>query len=180
MTHQENQYPVDPVDELTIGSIPDSDMGPLFDAERRFDIDTEHTLHELAVFASPTQVRIRSMYCGELEMAEQEALNLTAHEARQLAEALSAATIPPITRFRQAVAEVDPAHLTRADIHALACLMQAALDSGSEWAKAVAAEEMAAADEFAAKADVILAAMAKAGVSTLGELFERRDKGGDK
>lgn len=90
------------------------------------------------------------------------------------------ATIPPITRFRQAVAEVDPAHLTRADIHALACLMQAALDSGSEWAKAVAAEEVAAADEFARKAEVIVEAMKRAGVSTLGELFDGRGKGGGK
>lgn len=119
MTHQNNQHPVDPVDSLTIGSIPEDELGPLFDA-----------------------------------------------------------TIPPITRFRQAAAEVDPAHLTRADIHALACLMQAALDSGSEWAKAVAAEEMAAADEFARKAEVIVEAMKRAGATTLGELFEGRGKGG--
>jgi hypothetical protein len=117
----ENPYPVDPVDSLTIGSIPDDELGPLFDA-----------------------------------------------------------TVPPITRFRQAVAEVDPAHLTRADVHALTRLMQAALDSGSDWAQAVAAEEMAAADEFARKADVIVEAMRRAGASTLGELFEGRGKGSDK
>lgn len=118
MTHEDRQYPVDPTGPLTIGSIPDEDLGPLF-----------------------------------------------------------AATMPPITRFRQAVADVDPADLTRADVHALTRLMQAALDSGSEWAKSVAAEEMAAADEFARKADVIVEAMRSAGVTTLGELFGGRGKG---
>ena len=32
MSHQENPYPVDPTGPLTIGGIPDAELGPLFDA----------------------------------------------------------------------------------------------------------------------------------------------------
>lgn len=69
-----------------------------------------------------------------------------------------------------------PARITADDARRIA---QALLAGAAELDRLTAADELADAEEFAAKADVIVEAMKRAGVSTLGELFEGRGKGGD-
>ncbi|MDQ1307867.1 MAG: hypothetical protein QG671_3701 [Actinomycetota bacterium] len=71
MSHQENPYPVDPTGPLTIGGIPDAELGPLFDA-----LPADPNKH--------------------------------------------------IERLRSAIADVDPASLTGADLRAILALLQAA------------------------------------------------------
>lgn len=78
----DNPYPVDPTGPLTIGSIPEENLGPLFDA-----------------------------------------------------------AIPPIERLRQAITEVDPADLVAADVCGLLDLIRAAMDSDSEYADRLRADE---------------------------------------
>ncbi len=53
--------------------------------------DTECDLRDLSVVANAAGIRIRDIYCGEWEMAERSAVQLTVSEARQLADSLQAA-----------------------------------------------------------------------------------------
>jgi hypothetical protein len=53
--------------------------------------DTECALRDLSVVANAAGIRIRDIYCGEWEMAERSAVQLTVSEARQLADSLAAA-----------------------------------------------------------------------------------------
>jgi hypothetical protein len=87
----DNPYPVDPTGPPSIRSIPEEDLGPLFDAtdDRRFDIDM----------------------------------------------------VPSLERLRQAVAEVQPRDLTGSDVRGIVELIKSALDSDSQWADRVRADE---------------------------------------
>lgn len=57
---------------------------------RRNDYDLDYRPEE-TVFIKAPGIRIRDMYCGELKMAERDAIALNAAEARQLAISLLAA-----------------------------------------------------------------------------------------
>ncbi len=67
------------------------------------------------------------------------------------------------------IEEGDP--ITAVDARRIAAAL---IEAADELDRLDLADDMAAADDFAAKAELIVAAMKRAGVSTVGELFEKR------
>ena len=61
------------------------------DVGRLWEVDVESTLRNLNVYVSTAGICIVNMWCGELEMAEQQAIHLTVEEALALGEILGAA-----------------------------------------------------------------------------------------
>lgn len=63
--------------------------GYKLDVGRLWEIGTgSDTIRDLAVFADARGIRIRDMYCGEWEIAERSAIQLTPRLAKQLGEIL--------------------------------------------------------------------------------------------
>lgn len=65
--------------------------GHTLDVGRLWEIDVDHSLRTLIVYASVDRLRIVDMFCGEWEMAERQAVHLNPTEAQALGEALIAA-----------------------------------------------------------------------------------------
>lgn len=176
MTHNENPYPVDPVDSLTIGSIPDDELGPLFEGTIPDDAVTDVTTDNpirirtgtfadmpvngaligrpwLAIEAIHRDDPDRQVICTDI--------TLTAENAIRVALEIIGTAV-------EALVEIgDQPDLDRSELRACRAVLEVFADTAREEA-----------DEFVAKAEVIIAAMENADVSTLGELFEGRGKGG--
>lgn len=78
---------------------------------RMWEIDRDHSLNEMYVYATPSDIRLVSIWCGEWEQAQRDASHFNPAEARALGEALiDAAEMSDRHAFqwRSNVDRVDP------------------------------------------------------------------------
>ncbi|MDA2949191.1 MAG: ribosomal protein L7/L12 [Actinomycetota bacterium] len=85
--------------------------GMLLDTGRMYEIDREHSLNEMYLYATADAIRLVSLWCGEWEQAQRDALHFDPAGARALGEALidAADAVEQHTpRWRSNAERVDP------------------------------------------------------------------------
>lgn len=146
----DNPYPVDPTGPLTVGSIPDADLDRLLAATIQPVEDDPYT-HKTPTWRSLAEL-LRVNQIEELEAEERDlAANFPDEDNRRLlirwaAEMVqnnAALSADGVERLRLAIADTDPGMLTSSDVNALVGLISAALESDSDWARHIRADDAA-------------------------------------